>query len=43
MLEKSGSQVMAINVLGQSDFSIRQYLITGITSDSDFLYVDRHE
>ena len=45
MWEKSGSQVMAKNALGQSDFIIFkcQYLRNGLTSDSNFLHVDRHE
>ena len=45
MWEKSGSQIMAKNALGQSDFIIFncQYLRNGLTSDSNFLHVDRHE
>ena len=44
MWEKSCSQVMTKNALSQSDFVFfnYQYLINGVTSDSDFLQVDRH-
>ena len=38
MWEKSGSQVMAKSVF----FNIH-CLINGLTSDSDFLHVDRHK
>ena len=45
MLEKSDSQVLPKMLLANqiSVFFNCQYLINGLTSDSDFLHVVRHE
>ena len=45
MWEKSGSQVMAKMLLVSriSFFFNYQYLINGMTSDSNIMHVDRHE